>query len=195
MIRGVDVSAYNPHVNWPQLVVSGLGGFAYAKCTEQAGVDAMHTLHVLNARAAGVPIGSYCFGHPSHAAPESVDTFLAHAFLGELRPVIDMEALAAGNVVPHNAAEWADRWCEMVKAATGTEPIIYASTSYWQTLCTLKPEIGGPIGWNWWAAQYGGKRPHGSIAWQEQGDVKLAGQDGLWDIDSIDADNCDVLRV
>jgi len=193
-LYGVDVSQYQPHVDWSALVRDGYGSFAYARCCEGTTLDPLHAVHVLNARAAGVPIGSYQFGHPSQDCATLVAAFLAHAHLIELRPVIDMETLSDGHV-PTNAASWADDWCERVKAATGLEPIIYASTSYWRTMLVLKPEIGGPLGWDWWAAQFGGTRPPLSIAWQERGNVALPHQVGLWDVDSVDAPDVGALRV
>lgn len=207
-VLGVDVSAFQPHVNWPQLRTDGYR-FAYARCCDGLVLDLYHDGHVANAQAVGLAVGSYQFGHPSMDVDRLATFFLEHADVTELRPVIDMETLSHG-AVPENAAEWADQWCELVKAATGTEPIIYASLSYWRTMCTLKPDVGGALGWDWWCAAYESgvghlnfadlerpPKPVGLpyVAWQFAGNVTLPGQSGFWDVDVVLDESCDVLRV
>ena len=194
-VKGVDVSIYQRNVDWAQLRVDGFQ-FFYARACDGSSVDPTHDGHIAAGRAAGLLGGSYQFGHPSMPVEALVATFLAKASIvpGQLRPVIDMETLSEGHV-PENAGEWADRWCELVKEQTGTEPIIYASTSYWTTMNHLRPSVGGPMGWDWWAAQYSINPPTSWpwVAWQNFGDVTLSGQVGKWDLDVTR--DLDALRV
>lgn len=193
MTRGVDVSEYQRAVDWPRLASDGFE-FFYARAANGLVPDKLHDAHLVNGRAAGLVGGSYQFGHPSMDVAACADFFLARASLvrGQLRPVVDMEALSEGKI-PDNAAAWTDAWCERVKLAlermypesfgARRGPIVYASTSYWRAMVAMRPALGGPFGWDWWAAQYGGQQPSDSIAWQLAGDVALAGQVGLWDVD------------
>ena len=202
MLLGVDVSQYQPVVDWPALYAAGYR-FAYVRCCEGLVLDPLHDKHIAGARAAGLLAGSYAFGHPSLDVGELAALFLEHADMTELRPVIDMESLHNGQV-PANAATWADAWCEYVKGAKHVEPIVYASTSYWRTMNVLMPSIGGPLGWDWWCAEYhsSGTPAHPPVvpglpyvAWQFAGNVPLSGQAGLWDLDAVPLGSLDALRV
>jgi GH25 family lysozyme M1 (1,4-beta-N-acetylmuramidase) len=189
---GVDVSTYQPVIDWRQLRIDGRV-FAYAKCCDGLALDLCHPKHIVGARAANILAGSYQFGHPSMDVNACAHFFLQHCDLTELRPAIDMESLALG-LVPSNAGIWADQWCEIVKAAmlalgtrgAGRGPLIYASTSYWATMRAQHLDVGG---WDWWAAEYhgdndpNGHAPAGSAAWQYAGNVPLRGQVELWDLD------------
>jgi GH25 family lysozyme M1 (1,4-beta-N-acetylmuramidase) len=214
LMRGVDVSVYQTKVDWRQLVIDGYGGFAYAKATEGAWTDGMHATHILNAVRAGVPVGSYAFGHPLQDVETSVDTFLRvvdaqHSPTDRLRHVIDMESLATDDngqkIVPPNAGEWADRWCELMKFKSGSEPIIYASLFYMLEMTKQVPSVGGAAGWDFWLALYTGSPNHPAkyqqivipqyVAHQYAGDVDLQNQVGKWDLDAVYSDNIDVLRM
>lgn len=210
MIRGVDVSCYQPVVDWRQLVLSGDGGFAYAKCTEATVKDSMHDRHVLGARAAGVPVGSYCFGRPDHDVAASVETFLKYAWLDELRPFLDMEALLNGKTIPPNAADWHDEWCDRVKSWAQKNrpdsqlakrgPLVYSFLSYFKTTRALKPSAFGPTGWDLMLSLPDGTPDHPSvglpyIAHQFACNVKMPGQVGLWDRDVVYDEGIDVLRA
>lgn len=197
MIHGVDVSIFQPHVDWRQLRIDGFQ-FAYARACEGAYADPSHVQHIAGARAAGIAIGSYGVGHPSQDANYLADFFCTHADVSELRPVLDIETLSNGQV-PTNAGPWADAWCERVKATLHVEPIIYASTFYYLEMCKQCPSLGGETGWDVWLAEYHAsvdhppKTPH--IAWQWAGNVPLKGQQGLWDRDVVEGESIDALRV
>lgn len=216
MIRGVDVSLYQPRVDWRQLRADGFE-FFYARCCEGTVPDELHGTHLANGRAAGLVGGSYQFGHPSMDVEACAEFFLARASLihGQLRPVLDMESLSTGDDgkkrVPENAGEWTDQWCEIVKTAlmrlfpdsfgARRGPIVYASKSYWEAMCILRPSVGGPLGWDWWNAEYVNgtpcqpKTPLPYVAHQYAGNVALAGQVGLWDLDAVYEDSLERLLL
>ncbi len=211
MILGVDVSSYTTTVDWPQLRTNGIQ-FAYARTCDGLNEDKLYRLHTIGARNAGVAIGGYQFGHPSMNVKDCAEFFLSLVSMVELRPVVDLETLSQGHV-PDNAGEWADQWCELVKAAmlslwpdsvnARRGPIVYASTSYMAVMRDQKRSAFGPTGWDWWDAEYrAGVGVHGdptqpmragAIAWQYSGDVAIKGQVGLFDEDV--AADLDRLRV
>lgn len=210
MIFGVDVSIFQSHVDWRQLRIDG-NRFFYARCTEGIVPDKTHDAHLANGRAEDLSGGSYGVGHPTQSVQELVDAFLARASLvkGQLRPVLDIETLSRGPDgklhIPDNAGAWSDAWCELVKTAlvamfpdsfgARKGPIIYASASYFLTMCAQRPSIGGPFGWDWWNADYTGTPNHPTklggldlppyVAHQFAGNVPMKGQTGLWDCDVI----------
>lgn len=205
MIHGVDLSAFQPRVDYRQLRIDGFQ-FAYARACEGLSTDPTHLHHIVAARLAGIAIGSYGVGHPSQDVVKLAEYFISLADVTELRPVLDIETLS-NNHVPENAGEWSDNFCELVKAGTGQEPIIYSSSSYWLTMCAQRPQIGGPFGWDLWVAVYRSgvgvtnlddlkHPPHMPfVAWQFAGNVPLANQVGMWDRDIVLEDSFDRLRV
>lgn len=201
MLHGVDLSTFQRDVNYPELARAV--AFAYCKATDANkpdGVhwvpftDPMHEKHVVALRDVGLPTGSYAFGHPTQDVNACADYFVAHAWYDQLRPVIDMEALAAGDKVPDNAGEWTEAWCVRVEAGTGTKPIIYSSSSYAQTMIQQCPALKDR---DFWIAAYpggpqippdhmpkvAGLPPGRILAWQWTGTGTLPGIKGNADRD------------
>lgn len=210
MIHGVDVSSFQPKVDWRQLRIDGYQ-FASVRCCEGLVLDSMHDTHIKDAKSEGFIVGSYQIGHPSQDVTKLAEFFLKHALIeaGHIKPVPDMETLASGHV-PDNAGPWTDQWCEFVKEKSGASPMPYASSSYWATMCAQRPSLGGPFGWDWWCAAYKSgvgicnlddlQHPPASVArpfvaWQWAGNITIRGQAGLWDRDVVLAESLDGITV
>ena len=210
MILGIDVSSFQPRVDWRQLRIDGYQ-FASVRCCEGLVLDSMHDTHIKDALSEGFTVGSYQIGHPSQDVTALAQFFLKHAYLepGALKPVPDMETLHNGQV-PDNAGPWCDQWCELVKSATGLNSMPYASPSYYLTMCAQRPSLGGPFGWAWWCAAYKSgvgvrnlddlKHPPAYqgkpyVAWQWCGNVSLPNQVGLWDCDVVLAESLDGVTI
>lgn len=208
MKYGVDVSSFQPKVNWHQLRLDGYE-FASVRACEGLELDSMHATHIRDAKSEGFRVGSYQIGHPSQDVTKLASFFLAHAHIekGDLKPCPDMETLATSvdgkKHVPDNAGSWTDDWCEIVKRITGVNSMPYASPSYWFTMCDQCPTLGGIDGWDWWMAWYTGAtqpktyggRPLIYVAHQFEGNVPLRGQIGLWDRDVVYAESLDRLLI
>jgi len=198
MINGVDVSSYNPNLDYAQLAKSGVA-FAWCKCSEGATVlDKMHDQHTTGFRAAGVRTGSYCFGHTSQDAAATADFFLANATIDQLKPVIDMETLSQGRV-PDNAGEWCLAWLERVERITGIRAIIYASTSYLAAMIKQCPALSA---YDVWLAEYHvppspDRLPKVTrmVAWQWSGSGTLPGAPTPIDRDVLIVDSLDDVSV
>lgn len=127
-LKGTDLSSYVVTVGWPQLITDGYGAFMYARACDGINADMLHSTHIANATKYAVSAGSYQYGHPSHKVEDDVETYLrlvarTHATnKRRLRHVVDMETLATTvngkKIVPANAGQWTNDWCEMVKSAT-----------------------------------------------------------------------------
>src|SRR5260370_13415932 len=65
MIRGFDVSAVQPRIDWAKASLMGFE-FVVAKCSEgnKPGTDAMVRVHLADARMAGKRVGTYHFAFP-----------------------------------------------------------------------------------------------------------------------------------
>lgn len=203
MIYGVDVSSFQPKVDWHQLRLDGYA-FASVRCCEGLALDGMHDQHIADAKSEGFIVGSYQVGHPSQDVTKLAEFFLQHAHIeaGHLKPSPDMETLSNGHV-PANAGPWTDEWCEIVKRATGASSMPYAAPSYYLTMLAQRPSLGGPFGWDWWLAWYCGATQPKTYAGQSltyaahqfAGNVTITGQVGTWDRDVAYADNLDRLTI
>jgi lysozyme len=150
MIRGIDVSAVQGVIDWPDVAISGIR-FAILKCTEgnKTNVDAFFASNLAAARAAGVVVGAYHFAYclptdpskPGRSAVEQAEA--AHrlsAGLGELDgdlpPALDLEwpepdRWAQWGCNSEQIRKWAldaiDAWTNVY----GCKPMIYTYPDWW----------------------------------------------------------------
>lgn len=199
LIYGLDVSCFQPRVNWAALRKLGYQ-FMSARTCEGLDLDPMHDTHIKDALSEGFRCGSYQVGHPSMDMQKLVQFFMKHAFIekGHVKPSPDMETLTTGpdgkKYVPKNAGPWTNDWCETVKSSIGVNSLIYSSPSYQKTMCEQCPTLGGATGWDWWCAWYTGvTKPTTYLGWplvyvahQCDGNIAFptAGV-GLWDRDVV----------
>ena len=158
---GVDVSGYQPHVNWAEVTASGVA-FAFIKATEAATlVDHAFADHWGRAKNAGLLRGAYHFLRPKQDAVAQAQFFLAQlADRGELPPVLDVE-VADGVPLPHIAAG-VSTWLDHVVAKLG-RAIVYASPGFWNLL-PLIPNIATQA--DLWVANWGAASPMKVNGWQ-----------------------------
>ncbi|MEG5058340.1 GH25 family lysozyme [Microcoleus sp. A2-C5] len=137
-IRGIDVSDYQPNVNW-QAVAKGGILFAFVKSTEGATlVSQTFARNWAGMKAAGIQRGAYHFFRPTSSVQGQIDLFLKTVKLaaGDLPAVLDLET--TGGL---NADELCDRatiWLEAVEKATLMRPIIYTYPGFWDNLGTQR---------------------------------------------------------
>lgn len=112
MLRGVDVSDYQPGIDWPAVVAAGWT-FAVIKATEGTGnVQSTFATNRDQAHAAGInPLGIYHFARPENANPEAQADHFANVVL-PLRPdefvVLDIETRST-STWPDFIARWIAR--------------------------------------------------------------------------------------
>lgn len=199
MLNLVDLSTFQRRVRYSELATAVAGGWIKATDARKHGaawfpfVDEMHEDHHRGLRSAGRPTGSYCFGHPTQDVNQSADFFVQHSFFDQLRPVIDMESLADGNAIPPNAGDWTAAWLARVRMDSGVEPMVYASSSYAETMIRQCPSLRDVD--HWIAAYPGAMTPPDHmptvrgllaarvLAWQWTGTGRLPGIDGNADRD------------
>jgi GH25 family lysozyme M1 (1,4-beta-N-acetylmuramidase) len=146
--RGIDVSAYQPGVNWSSVGAAG-AKFAYVKATEGTTyVNPYFSVQYHGAKDHGLFAGAYVFARPD--APNAVaqaDYFLAHAQYGHdgrtLPLMLDLEwpysgtgiASACWGLTPTAMVRWVRAFVDRVRVRTGRPMLIYTVPSWWNP-CT-----------------------------------------------------------
>lgn len=137
-IRGIDVSDYQPNVNWPAVARDGIT-FSFVKSTEGATFVAQTFARNWAAmKAAGIQRGAYHFFQPASSIQGQIDLFLKTVKLepGDLPPVLDIET--TGGLTATQLCDRAAIWLEAVEKATLMRPIIYTYPGFWDNLGTTR---------------------------------------------------------
>ena len=151
---GIDVSSYQPGIDWTQVKASGVTWTVAkaAEATPQAGYidpDPDFAYNEANAKAAGVLIGAYYYAHPEiHVGLSGADTEAAYfwsvagPYIANggtyLMPMLDFEQDVTSANPPYTTATlsaWVNEWCQDIvnyAAAKGVvvKPMVYTFISY-----------------------------------------------------------------
>lgn len=153
---GVDLSHWDPQVNWDMIKAAGVG-FIILKATEGTGsTDQSFQKNWAAAKQHGVIRGAYHFFHPSQD-PEVQATHFVKTVgkldSGDLPPIIDWEST-------DNEAAKVDVgrglvFLQAVEKALGKKPICYGGPYFLQALKGSKDLAQYPL----WVAHYGVRAP------------------------------------
>jgi len=152
-LRGIDVSHYEPEVDWVKAKASGVV-WMYTKATEGLGhVDAMLNNHVKGANLAGVYTGAYHFFHASQDGKQQASVFLNNIsnLSLDLIHCLDWESSSADGLPALIQKARAKDWLNEVERVTGKVPMIYGGESFLNEL-NLGPEF---LKYKVWIAHYG----------------------------------------
>ncbi|MEG4320820.1 MULTISPECIES: GH25 family lysozyme [unclassified Microcoleus] len=137
-IRGIDVSDYQPNVNWSAVAKGGIL-FAFVKSTEGTTlVSQTFAGNWARMKAAGIQRGAYHFFRPESSVQGQIDLFLKTVKLeaGDLPAVLDLET--TGGLSADELCDRATIWLEAVEKATLMRPIIYTFPGFWDNLGTQR---------------------------------------------------------
>ncbi len=154
VVQGIDVSHYQPNVDWESVKTSA--SFVFVKATDSTGVvDPRFTAHWSGAKKAGLPRGAYHFFHPKYDEDKQVANFTQHlkGDPGELHPVVDVEEFKDEYQAfkCEQLAKMLQRFSEGVEKELGRKPMIYTNHQTWQTsFCDHPYFMDHPL----WLAQY-----------------------------------------
>lgn len=153
-LQGVDVSHYQPTVNWDALKSSA--AFVFIKATDSTtGVDPRFSAHWSGAKKVGIPRGAYHFFHPKHDVKAQVVNFVKHVSPdpGELPAVLDVEEFKDEYVGYdcETLTGMVKTFTEGVEKALGYKPIIYTNHQTWKTSFCGHPHF---LDYPLWLAQY-----------------------------------------
>ena len=159
-LNGIDVSKYQPDVNWPEVNRAGYV-FAYARASYGSGeADPFFSRHWQGMKDAGVVRGAYHFFVTAEDATAQADRFvrvIGSLSPGDLPPVIDVEADSGtgGSIV-----SGVQRWLDIVEQKLGRTPAIYTAPSFWNA------NLNGSFGrYPLWVAEYGVTQPKPVSGW------------------------------
>lgn len=183
--EGIDISGFQPTVNWAQVVASGKV-FAFIKASEGTTlVDSQFAQHWANAKSTGILRGAYHFFRPEVDPVAQAQHFLAQLAgdKGELPPVLDVEVV--DNTPLPKIAAAVSTWVEYVNANYG-RPLIYTMPGFWDLLPAI-PSINAAA--DVWVAHWGVSAPSvptdwsNWTFWQYTNKASVAGIPGTSDMD------------
>lgn len=137
-VLGIDVSHYEPSIDWDTAKSKGNVQFMMAKATEGATSDkddSVFLTHMANSRKAGVLNGAYHFFHPNQDPVAQAKLFasrLQAAGPVDIRPILDWEV--DGGVLPQQEIRCALICLQNIAQLTGRKPMIYTMPSFFDTL-------------------------------------------------------------
>jgi lysozyme len=162
-VKGLDVSHYQPHIDWQAVKASG-HEFAFIKATDGLSrIDPLFEKHRAGARAAGLMVGAYHFFRPLQDAAKQAEF---HARVvgqlddNDLPCVLDFEV--TDGAPGHDDVVDGLTFLRAVKKLTGKNPIVYCGPYFFHALgngVDMYKEY--PL----WVAHYGTKCPLVPAPW------------------------------
>ncbi len=140
-VAGVDVSAYQPRVDWPGLHAAGVR-FAWVKATEgRTWRSPTHDGQRAGARAGGILAGAYHYARPASSSGAVQARFFVANGGGwspdglTLPGALDLERNDSGDPcydrTPAQLVAWVRDFSDTYRGLTGRAPVIYAQADLW----------------------------------------------------------------
>ncbi|MCC3154150.1 glycoside hydrolase family 25 protein [Hymenobacter sp. BT770] len=179
-VHGIDVSAYQGRIDWPEVARHGVR-FAFIKASEGGTLrDARFARNWRDARAAGVLCGAYHYFQANRDGQVQADLFARTVPIGpgDLPPVLDVEAANFHDVAVLRRE--VARWLRLIEAHYGVRPILYSNHSFY------KRHLAGHFdSYPLWLAHYEVERPtmprNKWIIWQHSDEAYVPGIRGVVD--------------
>jgi lysozyme len=131
-VRGIDVSRYQTHVNWPEVRRDRIA-FAFIKATEGFYLqDKLFDYHWQESCDIGLLRGAYHFYRPSQPALLQALNFIRVVSLetGDLPPVLDIEEIGTQSADELRAG--ISTWLKVVEKKYAAKPIIYTNYNFYE---------------------------------------------------------------
>ncbi|KAF9968886.1 hypothetical protein BGZ73_009089 [Actinomortierella ambigua] len=160
--RGVDVSSYQPSVNWQSLKNGGIE-FAYIKATEGTTYkNPKFNSQYIGATNAGLIRGSYHFAQPGSSSGAAQATYFLKnggGWSGDgitLPGALDLEAGCYG-LSQSAMVNWIKDFSNTYYATAKRYPVIYTTTSWWKQCTGNNASFGSqnPLWIARWASSVG----------------------------------------
>lgn len=188
-IRGIDVSDYQPNINWRSVANAGIS-FAFIKATEgRTFVAEVFDRYWRETKENGIIRGAYHFFRPASNVRQQAELFLRTVKLedGDLPPVLDIESTDGVDAL--TIRERMAEWLTILEEETGILPIVYTYPGFWDGLgsygftdhplwiahYTRAPQPIVPGGWKSW------------VFWQYTDRGQLYGVPGNLDINLFES--------
>lgn len=182
---GIDVSNYQPDINWEEVKGAGVE-FVFIKATEGEAdsENELFTTQWEGAKAAGITRGAYHYFLARDKGIDQANYFISKVDLepGDLAPVVDIEVLDGQTIV--DLEKELKVFMEAIEAHYGIKPILYSYPSF------LDTDIEHGFGqYPLWLASYTTEAPSVPkqwskyLIWQYTGEGDVAGITGNVDQD------------
>ena len=156
LVPGVDVSEYEPRVDWRLLRAQGIR-FAFIRATSGTGyVDRRFADHWAGARDAGILRGAYHYLFAGADARRQAELFISTvgSDKGELPPVVDLEDRYNENVPSAAIVNSCERVLDLIEQAFGRKPMIYSRKTYFEAHGMVNGHPRWAMDHELWLAQY-----------------------------------------
>jgi len=137
-VKGIDVSVYDPVVNWAKIRSQGFR-FAiirasYGVDNNQTVMDTMFPSHWAGSKAAGLLRGPYHYLKASQNGTKQAEKFLeiVNWQSGDLPPALDLEEVLNQDATNKQFITNAEAFLKKVKKETGVVPMVYSRASFLQ---------------------------------------------------------------
>jgi len=157
LVHGVDVSVYEPNVDWRALRAQGFR-FALIRATSSTGyTDPKFAAHWAGAREAGILRGAYHYLFGGQDARGQAEFFIdtVGADKGELPPIVDLEDAYNEDVPNRMLMQTCKVFLDIVETAYGRKPMVYSRKTYLEPRLSIN---GKAPTWakdyDLWVAQY-----------------------------------------
>jgi lysozyme len=134
IIPGIDISHYEPNIDWAVLKSSNTVRFAFIKAGQGTISDDYFKRHWSSAKSINLPAGAYHLYDPVVSPKRQAESFfdILDDDLGTLPVVLDLELYTETRGQYHGWRCWYD-WLERFKQlAPGKAIIIYTAYFYWR---------------------------------------------------------------
>jgi len=131
-VHGIDVSAYQGRIDWPEVARHAVR-FAFIKASEGVRLqDPRFARNWHEAQAAGICRGAYHYFSPNRSGTEQARLFIHTVPLGpgDLPPVLDVEATQFHDVAVMRRE--VATWLRLVEAHYGVRPILYSNHGFYR---------------------------------------------------------------
>ncbi len=162
-IEGIDVSKYQPRVDWKAVAASGKR-FAIVRVADGVKhLDERCGQHIQGAQEVGLLVGAYLFWRADASPEDQAALLCSQGWRLDLPPVLDAEATSDRGLPRELVRERLHRTIEAAEAAAG-RCMISTAASWWNDWMGPQP-MDVPL----WAAHYGVERPWVPTSWHRDG--------------------------
>jgi lysozyme len=151
-VEGIDVSVYQATIDWDTVAGAGIE-FVIVRASVADAKDDTFDFNWPEARRVGLIRGAYHYFYPNVDAAAQAEVFLSAIGTLEaddLPPALDVEEQGAAPS-PDVYAAAVREWLDLVEAATGRMPVIYAGPYFWESTIQAADMADHPM----WVAHWG----------------------------------------
>lgn len=157
LVHGVDVSYYEPKVDWRSLRSQGFR-FALIRATSSTGyVDPKFAEHWTGAREAGILRGAYHYLFGGQDARTQAESFIntVGADRGELPPIVDLEDAYNEHVSNGQLITTCKSFIDIIEKEFKRKPMLYSRRTYLEPRVSIRGKAPDwAMDYDLWIAQY-----------------------------------------